>query len=232
MHPHITQLIERHPALAKCEDSIAEAYELLRSAFARGNKALICGNGGSAADAEHWAGELLKGFCHQRALTVEDRAKLGEDLGSRLQGALPMIPLTGFLSLTSAFGNDVDPQLAFAQLTWALGREADAWIGISTSGNARNVLAAAQAATASGNGAGHVNSGADGRGWRRAGAYLRGLHSSSRRFNPSRPGTAPARLSHPLLDARRSFFRETCSTLACSRRWLARYCTRQSGRNA
>jgi len=100
---------------------------------------LICGNGGSAADAEHWGRELLKGFCKPRHLSHEDRERLPLELGERLQGGLPIIPLTGFPALSTAFANDVEPELTFAQLTWALGREGDVLIGMSTSGNARNV---------------------------------------------------------------------------------------------
>lgn len=115
-----------------------------------GGKLLLCGNGGSAADADHWAGELLKGFRLQRRLSEEQQAKFRPETAQFLQGALPAIPLTGFPALTTAFGNDVSPELCFAQLTWALGKPGDVWIGLSTSGNARNVCAAAEVARAQG----------------------------------------------------------------------------------
>ena len=107
---------------------------------------LLCGNGGSAADAEHWAGELLKGFVQKRPLNSVEKSGLPADLALKLQGALPAIPLTGFVSLGTAFANDVDPNLTFAQLVWGLGRPGDVLIGISTSGNARNVCMAMEAA--------------------------------------------------------------------------------------
>jgi D-sedoheptulose 7-phosphate isomerase len=119
---------------------------LLRDAIANGGKLLLCGNGGSAADADHWAGELLKGFKSKRMLSPAARAGLPAAIADSLQGAIPAIPLTGFAALTTAFANDVDGDLTFAQLTHALGRPGDVLIGLSTSGNARNVCAAATVA--------------------------------------------------------------------------------------
>jgi D-sedoheptulose 7-phosphate isomerase len=147
---HLDDLVRRVRGLEVCRPDIERAFETLREAFRSHHKVLICGNGGSAADAEHWAGELLKGFRHKRPLSVEDRAKLPERLAASLQGALPAIPLTGFPSLATAFGNDVDPELSFAQLVWGLGQPGDVLIGISTSGNATNVCAALQAARSRG----------------------------------------------------------------------------------
>ena len=147
---HLTQLIQRLPELAACRASIEDAYTTLHRSFRDGHKILLCGNGGSAADADHWAGELLKGFYHPRPLSASQRRGLPPALAKRLQGALPAIPLTNFPAATSAFGNDVDPQLAFAQLTSALGRKGDVLVAISTSGNARNVCHAATVARARG----------------------------------------------------------------------------------
>ena len=147
---HLENLLQRAPALASCRDSILNAFTLLRHSFRAQGKLLICGNGGSAADAEHWAGELLKGFCRKRPLDAMARTKLPALLADGLQGALPVIPLTGFPAFTSAFANDESPELAFAQLAWGLGNPHDVFVGISTSGNARNVCAAAQAARARG----------------------------------------------------------------------------------
>jgi D-sedoheptulose 7-phosphate isomerase len=144
----LNELFDRFPALTDCARDIERAYEVLRACFAGGCKVLVCGNGGSAADAEHWAGELLKGFVARRPLSSEARAGLSPRLADRLQGALPMIPLTGFLSYRTAFANDVDPELVFAQLVWALGSPGDALAALSTSGDSANVCLAAEAARA------------------------------------------------------------------------------------
>lgn len=111
----------------------------MRDTIAGGGKLLLCGNGGSGADAEHWAGELLKGFLSKRPLGCEERERLGEQLASNLQGGIPAIPLTGFLSLSTAWQNDCDPAYIYAQLVYALGKPGDLLVGISTSGNAVNV---------------------------------------------------------------------------------------------
>lgn len=146
----LESLLHRLPELAPCRLSILETYRALHDCFRGGGKVLLCGNGGSAADADHWAGELLKGFRRPRTLPTSDQARFRPELAHRLQGALPAIPLTGFPALASAFGNDVDPELVFAQLTWALGKPGDVWIGLSTSGQATNVCAAAEVAHAQG----------------------------------------------------------------------------------
>ena len=150
MNQHLEALVRRAPALETCTPDIETAFEALRDCFAGGGKALACGNGGSAADAEHWAGELLKGMLKSRPVHASSHPTLPPRLAERLQGALPMIPLTGFLSYHTAFGNDVDPELVFAQLVWALGRPGDVLIAISTSGQSENVCAAAEAASAKG----------------------------------------------------------------------------------
>lgn len=143
---HLDHLFERAPELRPLRDQIDASFLLLRDAIASGGKLLLCGNGGSAADADHWAGELLKGFKSKRTLSPAARAGLPAGIADSLQGAIPAIPLTGFAALTTAFANDVDGDLAFAQLTHALGRPGDVLIGLSTSGNARNVCAAATVA--------------------------------------------------------------------------------------
>lgn len=147
---HLTDLMQRRPELAAARPAIEQAYEVLRQCFRGGGQVLLCGNGGSAADADHWAGELLKGFCMARPLTAKARGKLRPAIASKLQGALRAIPLTAFPAASTAFGNDVDPELAYAQLTSALGRRGDVLVGLSTSGNARNVCAAAEVARARG----------------------------------------------------------------------------------
>ncbi len=147
---HLDALFARVPNLAPLHTDLLAAFTLLHTCLAGGGKLLLCGNGGSASDADHWAGELLKGFKRRRPLAPSARAGLPDPLASALQGALPAILLAGFPALASAFGNDVDPTFTYAQLTHALGRQGDVWIGLSTSGNAANVCAAAQVAHARG----------------------------------------------------------------------------------
>ena len=148
MNPNLSELIDRFPQLADCQQSIEDAFEALRACFADGGQLLLCGNGGSAADAEHWAGELLKGFRRPRPIRGEMQRWLGPDLAPKLQEGLPVIPLVGFPAFRSAFDNDVDPTFAFAQLTWVLGRAGDTLVAISTSGNSENVITAARVARA------------------------------------------------------------------------------------
>lgn len=138
MNTHLAQLIERAPALAVCVPSLERSFDTIRDCFRAGGKLLVCGNGGSAADAEHIAGELLKAFLKKRPLSGAVRQKLGP-VADKLQGAFPVIPLTGFLSLRTAFANDCEDEYLFAQLVFALGKPGDVLLGISTSGNAGNV---------------------------------------------------------------------------------------------
>jgi D-sedoheptulose 7-phosphate isomerase len=147
---HLEALVERLPALASTQADIGRAFDALTSCFRAGGKLLVCGNGGSAADADHISGELLKGFLSRRPLDAPLRGALPPPLGELLQKALPAIPLGNFMSLSTAFGNDVEPQACFAQLTLALGRPGDVLWGISTSGNARNVAWACETARAVG----------------------------------------------------------------------------------
>lgn len=104
---HLDRLVRRAPHLSACVCEIEKAFHMLREAFRAKHKLLLCGTGGSAADAEHWAAELLKGFCHKRPLSSQEKAKLPPDLAERFQGAFPVIPLTGFPALSSAFANNV-----------------------------------------------------------------------------------------------------------------------------
>lgn len=140
----LSVLLDRFPELEVCRPAILEAFHRLLSSYQAGGKLLCCGNGGSAADCEHIAGELMKGFLLRRPLDKERRCALeafGEDgalLASRLQGTLPCIALTGHPGLSTAFSNDVDPQLNFAQQVLGFGRFGDVLLAISTSGNARN----------------------------------------------------------------------------------------------
>ncbi len=147
---HLAKLLKRLPELAACETSIAAAYTELHLCFKSGRKILLCGNGGSAADADHWAGELLKGFGQKRPLAAKERRKLTPYAARHLQGSLPAIPLTSFPALGTAFANDVKADLIYAQLTTALGRRGDVLVALSTSGNAANVCHAVQTARARG----------------------------------------------------------------------------------
>lgn len=138
-HPRISGLLENYPQLAGCVAEIEAAFALLRDCYANGHKLLLCGNGGSAADADHISGELLKGFQSKRPLTAEQQAAFGSDLAASLQQSLPAIPLTAFPALSTAYTNDVTAEHIYAQLTLGLGNPGDVLWGLSTSGNAVNV---------------------------------------------------------------------------------------------
>lgn len=154
---HVELLMERYPSLASCKNDIIKAYELLEASYAMGRKLLVCGNGGSASDSEHIVGELMKEFKLKRRVYREQAERmreispnLGEVLATNLQGALPAISLTGHSSLTTAFMNDSEPELIFAQQVNGYGKTGDVYLGISTSGNSRNVLYAAVTAKSKG----------------------------------------------------------------------------------
>lgn len=157
LQKHIELLVERYPSLAPIKDDIVAAYLLLAESYQNGGKLLIAGNGGSAADAEHMVGELMKSFKLRRKvendfaqkLIAEDQ-ELGKVLAENLQGALSAIALDGHLSLSTAYMNDCEPLLCFAQQVNGFGRPGDVFVGISTSGNSKNVLYAAVAARAKG----------------------------------------------------------------------------------
>ncbi len=148
MSAHFNNLIERYPVLEVCRSDIQQAFDLLAASFLRDGKLLLCGNGGSAADSEHWAGEMLKGFAHARPLSCSMRKGLPPEMAARLQWAFPVIPLTGFPAFATAFSNDVEPEYVFAQLVLALGRPGDVLAALSTSGNSANVCRAAEVARA------------------------------------------------------------------------------------
>lgn len=154
---HLDALVSRYPELNACKDSIAGAFSILEESYANHGKLLIAGNGGSAADAEHIVGELMKGFVKRRSLSEEfvktlvaTNAELGPVLGAALQGALPAIALDGHLALTTAYMNDCDPLLCFAQQVNGYAAAGDVFLGISTSGNSKNILYAATVAKAKG----------------------------------------------------------------------------------
>lgn len=150
---HLELLIERYPALAVCECEIKRAIEAIVACYEKGGKLLLCGNGGSCADCDHIVGELMKGFLKKRPLDeskkaemIEKCAELDDATLSKLQSGLGAISLPSITALGSAFNNDVDPELTYAQATLALGKAGDVFIGLSTSGNAKNVAAAARVA--------------------------------------------------------------------------------------
>ncbi len=153
----LDQLIERYPVLAGVREDIWAAYEVIADCYVNGGKLLIAGNGGSAADAEHMVGELMKGFVKPRKLGKEMADKLiavdgemGQALADKLQGALPAIALVDHVALSTAYLNDMDPLLGFAQQLNGYGEEGDVFLGISTSGNSKNVLYACTVAKAKG----------------------------------------------------------------------------------
>ena len=157
LRKHIELLVSRYPVLEGCEDSIVQAYFVLEKSYADDHKLLVAGNGGSAADAEHIVGELMKGFKLSRKLDsqmsqklIEENEELGKTLAENLQGALPAIALDGHPALSTAYMNDCEPLLCFAQQVNGYGMAGDVFLGISTSGNSKNILYAAVTARAKG----------------------------------------------------------------------------------
>ena len=140
-------LIQRYPQLGCCATDIVAAFELLRSIFEAQGKLLVAGNGGSASDADHIAGELLKAFSKKTCLA---NSGLPETLACHLQHALPAIPLANLHGAFTAYSNDNAPAWAFAQLTYALGTSGDGLWALSTSGNSENILHATEVARAKG----------------------------------------------------------------------------------
>ena len=154
---HIDLLVERYPSLESARNDIVAAYLLLEESYENGGKLLVAGNGGSAADAEHIVGELMKGFKLPRKpeadfaeKLVEENQELGSVLAENLQGALPAIALDGHPALSTAYMNDCEPLLCFAQQVNGYAKSGDVFLGISTSGNSKNVLFAATTAHAKG----------------------------------------------------------------------------------
>lgn len=157
LQKHIDLLIERYPQLAVCKDDIIKAYDIMEEAYTTDHKLLIAGNGGSAADSEHIAGELMKRFKTPRPVPVEFADKLmsvdavrGENLAKNLERGLMAIPLVAHEALTTAYINDVDGLGVFAQQLYGFGRKGDVFLGISTSGNSKNVMSATVVARALG----------------------------------------------------------------------------------
>lgn len=153
MNRILEELMARCPALEVCREDMLAAYEILKDCYARDGKVLTCGNGGSCSDAEHIVGELAKGFLKKRPLSEEEKARFqdedGEYLGNHLQQGFQALSLN-LPALGTAAINDLGGDMNYAQAAWALARKGDVLIGISTSGNARNVALAVQAAKARG----------------------------------------------------------------------------------
>jgi D-sedoheptulose 7-phosphate isomerase len=154
---YLHELTARYPVLEQTAPSIRSAFELLKEAYGAGGKLLIAGNGGSASDSEHITGELMKNFVKQRRLPAAFQRALGEIsaehaefLASRLQPGLPALSLTGHPALASACINDIDGAVVYAQQVYGLGKAGDVFLGISTSGNAKNVFYALLTAKALG----------------------------------------------------------------------------------
>lgn len=153
----LEELLERYPELKEQRDNILAVYKVLEESYANGGQLLVAGNGGSAADSEHIVGELMKAFIKPRKLQDDLQnklksidEKLGTVLANNLQGALPSIAVTGHVGLSTAYLNDCNPLLSFAQQVNGFGREGDVFLGISTSGNSENILYALVTAKAKG----------------------------------------------------------------------------------
>lgn len=144
---HIDELCIRYPVLSVCKNDIEKAAEALIESFENGGKLLVAGNGGSCADSDHISGELLKSFVKKRRPSVElldsirkINPETGDYLSDKLQGALPVIALTNNTALMTASLNDVDGNVMFAQQVNGYGKEGDIFLGISTSGNSKDIV--------------------------------------------------------------------------------------------
>lgn len=153
----LQDLLKRYPILNDIKQTLFDAYEIIKKSYEKGGKLLICGNGGSAADADHIVGELMKSFSIRRSITSdvkefmkENYGKTGIYMSEKLEGALPAISLSCQSALNTAFANDVDADLIYAQQVMGYGNKGDVLLGISTSGNSINTVYAMMAAKAKG----------------------------------------------------------------------------------
>ncbi len=153
----LNELLTRYPCLEACKEEIVAARDALIACYEADGKVMICGNGGSCADADHIVGELMKGFLSLRPLSEEKKREMkantdlvDDELLAKLQGGLPAYSLPSMTALNMAFCNDVDPELIYAQPIMAMGRKNDVLIAISTSGNSKNVFGAVKVAKALG----------------------------------------------------------------------------------
>lgn len=150
----ISEFTARYAGLCDCAEEIEKAAKLIAECYGNGHTVYTCGNGGSAADSDHIVGELMKGFLKKRPISEKMRAKLAkaypdeaEYLVNNLQGGLPAVSLHSQSALLTAFANDVDASMMYAQTLFALGKEGDLLVAISTSGNSKNVVNAAKIAS-------------------------------------------------------------------------------------
>jgi len=139
----LEDLLNRYPSLKCCEDDIVKAFELMVKVFESKGKMLVCGNGGSAADSEHFVGELMKSFIKRRELPPDEKTKFtqfGDDgtyIASKLQGALPALSISFLTAFGTAYINSFEPELVFAQQVYALGNKGDILFVFSSSGNSK-----------------------------------------------------------------------------------------------
>ena len=157
MNEMLKELLERYPALNVCKEDIIAAEELMMATYRAGGKIMVCGNGGSCADSDHIVGELMKGFILSRPMDKATEKRFRDALGDdaeefvkNLQGGIPAISLPSQSAVLSAFSNDVDASLSYAQLVYGYAREGDSLIALSTSGNSKTAVAAAKVAKAMG----------------------------------------------------------------------------------
>jgi D-sedoheptulose 7-phosphate isomerase len=157
---YLEQLMERYPALLVCKEEIVKAFQIMKAAFEAGGRLLAAGNGGSSADSAHIAGELMKGFVKKRPLPPDfverlkkadgGNSQYSEYLAKNIQQGLPVIDLSSHAALMTASINDIGGDIIYAQQVCGYGRPGDVFLGISTSGNAKNILYAMIAARAKG----------------------------------------------------------------------------------
>ncbi len=152
----INGLMERYPQLGAIKAEIEKAADMMYETYKNGGKILICGNGGSCSDSDHIVGELMKGFLLKRPVKGDEIKNFeglcddAEGFAKGLQGAIPAISLPAQTAILSAFINDVDPEMMYAQLAYGYADEKDLLIGLSTSGNSKNIVNAVIAAKAKG----------------------------------------------------------------------------------
>lgn len=152
----LDELIKRYPALTEQKENVRRAFEIAAESYRSGKKLLVCGNGGSAADSEHIVGELMKSFKKKRAIDGEVKTRLlalgedGEKLAASLEGTLRAVSLASHPALSTAFNNDKDPAVTFAQQLYGYADDGDVLVAISTSGSSRNCVLAAVTAKAKG----------------------------------------------------------------------------------
>ncbi|WP_256761899.1 SIS domain-containing protein [Cohnella sp. WQ 127256] len=157
MNPHLQVLQTKYPELRECLPEIQQSFSLLESCYRHYGKVLVAGNGGSAADSEHIVGELMKGFMLTRPVPPSFRHQFAQlfpeetdEVCNGLQGALPAISLVSHSAFMTAYSNDVDSDMVFAQQVYGYGNEGDVFLSLSTSGNSRNIIRALQIAKAKG----------------------------------------------------------------------------------